>query len=89
MADGAAVDVIRTTRSGETPASAPTLTIWKRENSAMPSKIFSLAAIQGTSRDVTLDLDEALGLVRLDIEGATDPRVLATVLTISEASGTK
>jgi hypothetical protein len=50
-------------------------------------KIISLAPIQDTSRDVTLDLDAMLGLVRLDIEGATDPRVLATVLTVSETSG--
>lgn len=52
-----------------------------------PGQIVSLAAIQDTSRDVTLDLDGLLGLVRLDIEGAADPRVLATVLTVTETSG--
>ena len=52
-----------------------------------PGTVVTLPALTGSSRDLILDLDDALGLVRLDVEGSPDPRVLATALTVTEASG--
>ncbi len=51
-----------------------------------PGTIVDLPAVPGTSRDVTLDLDAALGLVRLDVEGPTDQRVIASAVTVTQTS---
>lgn len=49
--------------------------------------LLTLPTVAGSTRDITLDLERALGLRRLDLEGTTDPRVLATELTVTSSTG--
>jgi hypothetical protein len=53
-----------------------------------PGTLVTLPSVRGTARDVTLDLDAALGLVHVDVTGSTDARLAATLLTVTATSGT-
>ena len=48
-----------------------------------PGAEVELPALKDTARQVTLDLEAALGLVRLDVEGPADERVVASAVTVS------
>jgi len=52
-----------------------------------PGAQVDLPPATGTARQVTLDLEAALGLVRVDVEGAPDPRVVASGVTVTHRRG--
>jgi hypothetical protein len=52
-----------------------------------PGQRVAAPALTGRSRELTLDLERLLGLVRLEVEGTTDPRVLMTAVRLVQRRG--
>jgi hypothetical protein len=52
-----------------------------------PGVVVQSATLSGDTRDVCLDLDDALGIVSLEIEAPTDARLAGTLVTITEGDG--
>ncbi|MDM7853462.1 hypothetical protein [Cellulomonas alba] len=52
-----------------------------------PGAEVDLPPVHDTARQVTLDLEAALGLVRLDLEGPADDRVVASAVTVTHRRG--
>jgi hypothetical protein len=52
-----------------------------------PGQRVALPAITGRSRELTVDLERLLGLVRLEVEGTTDERVLMTAVRMAQRRG--
>jgi hypothetical protein len=52
-----------------------------------PGRRVAVPALTGRSRELTVDLERLLGLVRLEVEGTTDPRVLMTAVRLVQRRG--